>query len=91
MYTCSGCDRKFFTANAHSLHRAGSYGGPMHRGTKVIGFTKSTRHCLGEAEMLVKGMRQDAKGVWHSSAALETPLLHWKRKENGQEGRTDDG
>jgi hypothetical protein len=81
-YTCSGCGEKFYTANCHLAHRIGDYGGPIHQGQKVVGYKKSTRHCLTREEMLAKGMHMDEKrGVWHSSAPLTEPLAHWRQKE----------
>jgi len=48
------------------MHRVGSYGEPIYseKGREVIGYTKHTRRCLSEAEMLDKKMVKTDKGIW---------------------------
>jgi hypothetical protein len=48
------------------MHRTGSYGDPIYdaKGKVVIGYAKSERRCLTEAEMLAKKMVKNGKGIW---------------------------
>lgn len=53
---CAGCERYFTSEAAFNKHRTGKFG---------IG----ERRCCAEDEMRAKGMIQNARGIWASSAS----------------------
>lgn len=56
------------------MHRVGGYGDPINKingkGNRgeLLGYTKSTRRCMTEDEMLAKGMVKNDKGQWITEA-----------------------
>lgn len=67
---CSGCNEVFTSITAFDMHRVGGWGDPIRKTTskgnhgEIVGYTKPTRRCLAEAEMLAKGMIKNDKGRW---------------------------
>lgn len=51
MNKCSGCSHDFTSLSAFDKHRVGS-------------FTRNTRRCMTEAEMLAHGLERRASGKW---------------------------
>ena len=69
---CGACGNVFRSVYAFDLHRVGSFGDAIYRdgdGKKKspVGYTKPSRRCLSEEEMLEKGMSQNDQGQWISS------------------------
>jgi len=63
---CTGCLEIFSSESGFNMHRTGSHGEPIYdkKGREVVGYTKHSRRCLTEAEMLAKKMIKNEKGIW---------------------------
>jgi hypothetical protein len=51
---CESCGQRFRSLQAFEMHRAGAFGA----------LWKADRRCLTEAEMLLRGMRENSHGAW---------------------------
>jgi len=62
---CCACGQLFTSDSPFRKHRVGLYGEPIYDSKKQVdGYTKHTRTCLTEVEMLEKGMMKNEKGLW---------------------------
>ncbi len=79
---CCACGLTFSSSASFDKHRTGSYGDPIYdaKGRVVLGYAKSERRCLTEAEMLSKKMAQNDKGIW-VTALFEGDSSFWKKEE----------
>jgi len=67
---CTACGQVFKSVSGFDKHRIGEYGDPIYgensKGNKgkIIGYTKPTRRCMTEQEMLDAGMSKNDKEQW---------------------------
>src|SRR5690348_5405941 len=89
---CSGCNLTFTSVSAFDMHRVGGWGDPIYatnaKGKRgdTIGYTKPTRRCLTEQEMLEKGMRKTEKGWW-STGTFDTNYRAQDEETEPDEGK----
>lgn len=83
---CTACGEKFKSPAGFDKHRIGGWGDAIYKANKshdIIGYTKPTRRCMTEQEMLAVGMSKNDKGQWIVQAY--TPGTHKKDGDNVEE------
>lgn len=90
--TCRECGNVFTGLSAFDKHRIGKFGEPIYRKRKdgtqtdeIIGYTKHTRHCMSEEDMLAAGMVKNKFGRWSSQAFTEEARARLHANDGNQE------
>jgi hypothetical protein len=83
---CPGCSEMFSSESSFNMHRVGSYGEPIYgkNGREATGYTKHTRKCLSEAEMLNKSMIKNEKGWW-TTGEFDASVFNKQKETEEQE------
>lgn len=90
---CTACGEKFKSVAGFDKHRVGGWGDAIYKTNKsgkqshdIIGYTKPTRRCMTEQEMLDAGMSKNGKEQWIVQA-YNHDIVHKedKTEEAGEE------